>query len=184
MSIQRCVSFCNEELTNHDLILCEAYIEGAIAEIIVGTCNSTLVDPSNGVEVLAEIAAGRAKLIRNVRVEIPLAAPALNDSPVGGGSQIASTYDRTITIFDANSTAANVIFWNNVKRLRAGYIIVKEYGANRITFIDPRNGVGIKFTGSRVIPGVKTEFQRFELIGAWSQYDESAILPAPAGVFS
>jgi len=184
MSIERCVNLCGEELTDHTLILCEAYIEGAVAEIVVGACGSTLVDPSNGVEVLAEIAAGRAKLIRNVRVDVPLASPALNDSPVGGGSQIASTYDRTINIFDANVTPANVTFWNRIKRLRAGYIIIKEFGANRITFIDPRNGVGIKFTGSKVIPVAKTEFQRFELIGTWSQFDESDILPTPAGVFS
>jgi len=179
-----CVSYCSSELLEHELINCEAYVEGASSAIVIGSCASDLVDPSDGTAVLAEIAAGRARLINNVRVDIPLPSAVLADSPVGGGAQIPTTYDRTINLFDANVTTENVDFYNQVKNDRIGYIIVKEFGANRVTFISPTNGLGIKFSGGRIIPATKTEFQRFELIGAWSEKDDAGIFPTPAGVFS
>ena len=179
-----CISYCSAELLDHELINCEAYVEGASSAIVIGSCSSDITDPSDGVAILAEIAAGRARLINNVRVDLPLPSPLLTDSPVGGGSQIATTYDRTINLFDANVTADNVDFYNQVKNDRIGYIIIKEYGADRVTFISPTNGAGIKFTGGRVIPVAKTEFQSFQLIGAWSEKNDGGIFPTPAGVFS
>jgi hypothetical protein len=179
-----CISYCSSELLDHELINCEAYVEGAAPAIVIGSCSSDLTDPSDGVAILAEIAAGRARLINNVRVDIPLPSAIFADSPVGGGSQIPTTYDRTINLFDANVTADNVDFYNQIKNDRIGYIIVKEYGADRVTFISPTNGLGIKFSGGRIIPATKTEFQRFELVGAWSEKDDAGIFPTPAGVFS
>ena len=179
-----CISFCSVDLPEHELIDCEAYVEGAASAVVIGLCSSTLTNPSNGEEVLAEIAAGNARLISNVRVDLPLPSAVLADSPVGGGAQIATTYDRTINIFDANVTADNITFYNLLKSTRVAWIIVKEFGADRITWIRPLNGLGIKFTGGRTIAAVKTEFQSFQLTGAWSEQDDADIYATPAGVFS
>ncbi|MFI5404911.1 MAG: hypothetical protein ACHQ1D_00210 [Nitrososphaerales archaeon] len=179
-----CINYNCDDLEPHTLNEdCGDNLLGGLSDAVLLDCNTNLVDPTNGTQVLAEIAAGRAWIVRNIKVGIPLGSPVQIDALKACGTQTLVTYNRTGTWVDGNVNQFNIeTFYNSVFRGRSfGGMILKECGNPnaKITFIDAE----ITFTGDRVIPDNNNELQRFEGTFSWKSKDLPRQLNEPVGVF-
>lgn len=176
-----CVSFCDVDLLDHNLVSCGEYKLGGVSAILIGACGTTLVDPSDPVEVAALIAAGDAKLIQDIRFALPAGSPITVDSPIGCGVPIRINEDRTATLFDANVTDENSLFWNDVNNRRIGWIMAYMCDSFKIVWIDPAQG--IVTSAQFIIPEQNNELQRYEVTFSWRSKYIPAQLDAPGGIF-
>lgn len=176
-----CTSYCDDDLLPHGLVNCDVYSLGGSPAMIVGACGTTLVDPSDADEINALIEAGTATLINNVRVSLPAGAPVLLDSPVGCGSQIRVNEDRTLTLFDANVTDENVLFFDDLNNRKLAWALIYLCDSNKVVYINPTAGItsSIQF----VIPEQNNEFQRFEGTLSWRDKSIPKQYDAPTGIF-
>jgi hypothetical protein len=104
-----CVSYCDTSLLEHDLVLCNEYKLGGVSAIIVGSCGTELVDPSDNVEVEALLNAGTARMISDIRFALPAGSPITVDSPIGCGTSIRINEDRTATSSGTMLTTAEYL---------------------------------------------------------------------------
>jgi hypothetical protein len=176
-----CVSFCDSELLDHNLVNCGEYKLGGVSAILIGACGTTLVDPSDAVEVAALITAGTAKLIEDIRFALPAGSPITVDSPIGCGSPIRINEDRTATLYDANVTDENSLFWNDVNNRKVAWIMAYLCDSGKIVWIDP--AAGIVTSAQFIIPEQNNELQRYEVTFSWRSKSIPAQLDAPAGIF-
>ena len=177
-----CIDYnCSDPLGLHLLNDCGDELQGGVKHAIILECDTTLTDPSNGTEVLAEIAAGRATLVKNVKIGMPAASPIKISSNVACSTDKLVTYDRTLTWVDGNVNDNNITeFYNNLLAGQSkGGLIIYECGADQVTWIDDE----VRFTGSRIIPDSDNEFQRFEATVEWRNKLDSMIYTTPTGVF-
>lgn len=177
-----CASYCDTGLEPHDLVICGEYKLGGIPAIIIGSCASVLVDPSDGEEVLAALAAGTAVLVEDIRFALPAGSPIEVDSPVGCGVSLRINEDRTATMYDANVTDQNNAFYNLLNQQRVGYIMAYSCDSGKVIYINPP--VGITTSANFIIPEQNNELQRYEITFSWRQKEIPSQFTAPAGVFS
>ncbi len=183
-----CINYnCTDDIGNHVPNTCGEELLGGSSQIILLECNSQLTDPSNGTQIAAEIAAGRANLLTNVKMSIAKPSPVEIDSNVACGSSVLVTYDRTGTIIDGNVNANNINFYNTVfgGRRFGGMILylcgTEEANAGaKVEWID----ASITFTGGKVLPDMSNAFQRFEGDFKWRKKDGNMIYSKPVGIFS
>lgn len=177
-----CINYnCNDPLGLHLLNDCGDELQGGVKHAIILECDTQLTDPSNAVQVQAEIDAGRATLVKNIKVGMPAASPVKIASNVACSTDKLVTYDRTLTWMDGNINDNNITeFYNNLLAGQSkGGLIIYECGADQVTWIDDE----VRFTGSRIIPDSDNEFQRFECTVEWRNKYDSTIYSAPAGIF-
>lgn len=182
-----CLNYeCNEELEDHLPNECSEIVLGGSKDAIFLECNHQLTDPSSASQINAEIAAGRAKLVREVKIGFDAPSPVNIDSPTGTGPQILINYDRTGTILDANVNENNVDFYNTVfaGRKFGGLILhntstVDTDLGEKVWFIDAQ----ITFTGGPILPNVDNDYQRFEGTYAWRKLTSATLHDAPTGIF-
>ena len=179
-----CIDYNCTDLLDHVKNDCEEERQGGSDQIIILDCDHQLTDPSNASEVQAEISAGRAKLVQNVKVGFDKPSAVTVDSNIACRTPKVVNYDRAGTIMDGNVNQYNNDFYDAITNGRAvGGIIIYECGdpANpKVSWIDD----AVEVQGGRVFPNTDTEFQRYELDFAWRSLGEPAIYDAPAGIFS
>lgn len=178
-----CIDYNCTDLEDHVKNDCEEEFQGGSDQLVILDCDHQVTDPSNGTEILVEIAAGRAKLIQNVKLGLDLPTPVTVDSNISGRTPKVVNYDRTGTLMDGNVNQFNNEFYDALNNGRAiGGIIILESGAGstKVTWINK----AVQFQGGRVFPNVDTEFQRYEETFSWRSLTEPVIADAPAGVFS
>lgn len=182
-----CVNYgCDETLGTYNESECGQDLVGGSNAALFLECNHQLTDPSDTAAVQAEIDAGRATLVTRASFSIEAASPVTSESIVPCEPSSVSTYNRTIIYKNPNVNATNVDFHKTIfKGRRFGGIIIYECGTvgsingAQVTWID----AVVTFTGSRILPGVTTEKQRFEGVGSWISQVDADIYAAPAGIF-
>ena len=176
-----CISYdCTDDLGNHLLNTCGVESLGGLKDIIILECNHTLTDPSDGTEVLAEIAAGTATLIKNVKIGVPAASPIKSAALIACSSDTVRNYDRTLNWVDGNMNENNIQLYNNLLGGQVkGGAILHGCGTDEVTWINSP----ISFEGSRVIPDTDDDAQHFAITGMWKEVTEGSIYSTPVGVF-
>ena len=182
-----CVNYNCDPLGDHEISIldCGAAIPGGISSLVILDCSHQLTDPSDGTQINAEIAAGRAWLVENVKVGMDAPSAVTQDPTTSCGGERIATYDRTLTIEDYNVSAGNNEFYSTVFGGRSfGGAILAECGDDEldpvVTFINKE----ITAEGGRIVPNTVDESQRFEGTFKWKSRTLPAIAPAPTGVFS
>lgn len=183
-----CINYnCDDALGTYNEAECGEELVGGASKALFLECNHQLTDPSNEVQVAAEIAAGRAKLITGASFSIEPPSPVTQESIVPCRPASVSTYNRTGVYKNPNVTPNNVEFHKPIfKGRKFGGIVLYECGTEgsvngaQVTWI---NAV-VTFTGGRILPGTTTEKQRFEGQFAWISQVDADIYAAPPGVFA
>jgi len=172
---------CSDPLGLHLLNDCGDELQGGVKDAIILECDTLLTDPSSASEIAAEIAAGRATLVKNIKIGMPAASPVNIASNVACSTDKLVTYDRTLTWMDGNINDNNITeFYNNLLAGQSkGGLIIHECGADQVTWINDE----VRMTGSRIIPDSDNEFQRFECTVTWRNKYDSSIYTTPVGTF-
>lgn len=178
---------CDESLGTYNEAQCGEELVGGSNAALFLECNHQLTDPSSASQVAAEIAARRATLITGGSFSIEPATPVSQESIVPCRPASVSTYNRTGVYKNPNVNAVNVAFHKPIfKGRKFGGIVLYECGTEdaingaQVTWIDSV----VTFTGSRILPGVTTEKQRFEGVYSWISQTDADIYAAPAGIFA
>lgn len=172
-------------LPDHQQVACNDYSNGGISAIGVLECDyaTNITDFSNASQWTAAIAAGRAKILKSIKGEIPDAAPANIDNPVGcGAQQIMIGQDTTLNWTDANVLAGNDDFYAKLN-LRRVYLVAFfcEEGQIRVSS-DPAT---VSARGV-MVPGDNRQIQMYNISASFfSKTGEIpfALYTAPAGIF-
>lgn len=176
------MSYCIEEIPDHEVILCQQYLNGGIDSIAFINPDQDVFDYETGSEWTTRKDAGSIKFINEIKGEFPDATINKVDNPVGcGATQIPAGMDFTFTFTDANSTATNDTFWKqaNGKKFKIAW---RECENGIIKVIE--EFVTVNATPARV-PGNNKELQMYNIVLEWSgdndsgptRYDE------PTGIF-
>ena len=178
-----CIDYNCSDLEDHVKNDCEDERQGGSDQMIILDCDHQLTDPSSAAEINAEIAAGRAKLVQNIKLGWDVPTAVTVDSNIAGRTPKVVNYDRTGQIMDGNVNQFTNTFWDSLNNGRAvGGMIVYESGngGDKVTWID----AAIQFQGGRTLPNTDTEFQRYEETFTWRSLTEPAIYDSPTGIFS
>lgn len=182
-----CINYnCEDLLGDHTLNSCgEEYLGGIDAAVFLD-CGHQLTNPSNGTQIAAEIAAGRATLVKNIKVGMPKASPVEIESNVACSTPKLVTQERALTYIDGNVNSANTSFYNNLSSGRSfGGMILHLCGTSeadageKVLWVDAE----CRFTGSLVVPETNNEFMRFEGDIKWRKKDNPLPYHNPVGIF-
>ena len=186
MSLNNCINFnCDDPLGEYVENNCGYTLPGGSNAGIFLECDSTLTDASDGVAILAEIAAGRATLITGANFTIEAPQPVIIPSKLACKPDSVSTYTRTSLYYNPNVSIENSVFHSTMfKGRKFGGLILYECGANnagfnQVTWIDSQ----IIVTGGRILPGTNKEEQRYEGTISWESLTEPILAVTPTGVF-
>jgi hypothetical protein len=181
-----CLNYdCNDPIGIHLPNTCGEELLGGGSGLLLLECDNQLVDPSNASQIQAEIAAGRAHLVKNVKIGIEAPSPVEIDSNVAGGTTKLVTYDRTLTLIDGNVSNNNISFYDSVfgGRVFGGAIIylvgTEESSQTLVYYVDD----AINFTGGLTIPNNDNEFMTFNGNGKWRKKTMGTLINAPVGIF-
>jgi len=183
---KNCLSYdCNDPLGTHLPNDCGEELLGGGSGILLLECNHQLTSASSAAQISAEIAAGRAKLLLNLKIGIDAPTPIEVDSNVSGGTTKLVNYDRTLTLIDGNVSSNNVNFYDGVfgGRVFGGAILylvgTEESSTTLVTWID----AAINFTGGLTIPNNTNEFMTFNGVAKWRSKNMPSLATAPVGIF-
>ncbi len=179
-----CVNYnCEDQLGDHLLNDCGEELQGGIESVIFLECDNQLTDPSDAVEVQAELDAGRATLVKNVKLSLDAPTPVKIASNVACAPDKIVRYDRTGSYVDGNVNDNNVDFYNEVFSGRSfGGLILHECETDKVTWIDEE----IIVEGGRIIPDNNGEFQTFTGVFNFQTKPDQVdgnIFNEPAGIF-
>lgn len=168
---------------NTTLDNCSTFRTGGTSSFVILDCDHQITDPTDGTQINAEIAAGRAWLIENVKVGFPGGTPVTVDPVTSCGTTRVVKNTYTMSIFDAKVDATNNDFWNVLANGRvAGGLIANICPTDGLSDIALYIDAEVSFQGSLVSEDVNTGLIRFELTATWSSvgYD---VITAPTGVW-
>jgi hypothetical protein len=178
-----CVGYNCSDFEEFLLNDCSEELLGGQDQAVLIKCGTIISDPSDGTEILAQIALGNAVLIQNVKVGIDAPSPIEVDSNIALRSSKVVNYDRTATWMDGNVNNNNVnTFYPSILNGAAiGGAIIYENGndTKAVTFINEP----IQMVGGRILPADNNEFQRFEATLKWKSLTDPTRHAAPSGVF-
>lgn len=176
-----CVNYNCAALPSYASNDCNDKLQGGISAIIILECDHTITDPSNATQINADLTSGKARLVEPVQVGIEAASAVEVPSGVSGEEDVVATYERSMSITDPNINDTSIDFYNEILTGRAlGGVILYEREEGKVTWIDS----AVSFKGSRIIPNVVTDIQRFEATMTWKSMAEGLRYTAPAGIFS
>lgn len=182
-----CVTYNCDALVDHEVSAesCLGPRNGGSSQIIFFDCDAVPVDPSDGTEVLALIAANTAFLVENVKVGLDAPSPITIPSTTSCGTERTINLDYSGTIEDFTVTEVNVAdFWGPLAKGRTMgglmlYLCEQDGYTNKIVWIDAE----ITVAGGLVLPNTNEEAIRFELTYAFRKNGPVQYLDAPLGVF-
>lgn len=181
-----CIDYgCGDPLDDYNQNICNEKVLGGLGAMIVLFCNHTITDPSNGTQILANITAGRAKLISGMMATIEAPTPIQIDPYVPCQTQDTINYDRTGTYKNGNVSSNNDEFHNTLFAGKpfGGLILYNcssdSSGNNWVDWITS----AVKFNGGKIIPANDNEAQRYEGTFAWREINGPVRYAAPTGVF-
>lgn len=179
-----CVNYNCDDFPDFELnVNCKKGYPGGANKLVLFDCDHQVTDFENGTQILAEIAAGRAVLIENLKIRVNKGSPVTVESPVDCAPDVVTDYTRTGSVFDSNISATNDTGWETLLSGRTvGALLFYNCGEGddaRSTLIDAE----ISFSGDKVFPGAN-EFQRYEIDFTWKGlYTMAKTINTPVGVF-
>ncbi len=180
-----CVDYnCFDELGEYHENNCSDEFIGDFSAGVLLYCNHQLVDPSNGQQVLAEITAGRAKLITGALFDIDEPQPQQVDSIVPCRPKTITEIQRSGDYKNPNVNAENDDFHDVLMSGKVfGGLIMYECTSNtngiaQCKFID----AALSFSGG-LGAKVKTK-QSYSGKINWSSMKNPKTIATPAGVFN
>lgn len=176
--------YCQTSLQPHEQVQCSDYNPGGITQMIVFSPDNTVTDFTDAAQIQAAIDTNQAWQFRDIQADIPAPSPKTINNPV---TNVPSTtgYDRTVNVFDWNTTANNVDLYDLLNRYTTTDVLLYEIlndGVGRVTHIN-EDQFGIQFDINRTVPLDNATFQQFEGTLAWSKFDQPAIIDAAPGIF-
>ena len=154
-------------------------------ENIVTDADTNVLDPDK-INALLNASPATAKQVTGPNMRLTLNAPSAVETDTFqpcGPQTLPTTYDRTLTIEDANVNQGRVNFYNSINAVTGfviGAMLVYECGADRYTLVEP--STSIQFVGGRTSPSNDGENQRFELEARWRARGDAEIFPYAAGI--
>lgn len=181
-----CIDYCNDDpLGSFEVLGCGTDPLGGFSAAVLFECLHDTTDYTNGSQVLADIAAGKAHLIERASFEIPAASAVTQDSLVPCEGTRVVNYDRTVNYVNPNVTPANVLTHDQVFSGRKfGALLLFNCATEGETEYCTLITTPLTATGSFIGPRTNTEFQRFEGTFAYRSKKTPARVLAPAGVFN
>lgn len=158
---------------------CGVFLKGGISDFILLNCDHEITDPSDDIQIQAELDAGRATLVSGVR--IGLDAPSANtiDSLIACAPDPVLNYDRTATIVDG-SVCENIDFLNDLSDGRLfGGIIFRLCDECKVLWVD----AAVSFAGGVIVPDNNTEAVRYEGTVSWKDTRNPKFYTEPIGIF-
>lgn len=181
-----CYSYnCDDVLGDHTLNACEDEIQGGFRDIIIFECNHQLSpsDVSNGTAVNAEIEAGRATLIKNVKVGSSAPSPTTVSSNIANTPDKVVKYTKEFTLVDGNVNSDNMSFYNLLGSGRSfGAIMLHNADEQIVLFYNS----DLRGSGGLVEPDNDGEYMRFEYSFTLDSKKDAAnpvFATEPSGVF-
>jgi hypothetical protein len=181
-----CLNYdCTTSIGTHSENRCGEELLGGASGLLLLECNHQLTSASSVSQINAEIAAGRAHLLRSVKIGVEAPSAVEIDSNVSGGSTKLVTYNRTLTLIDGNVSSANVSFYDGVfgGRQFGGAILylvgTEESTSTLVYYID----AAISFTGGLVIPNDQNSYMTFTGTAKWKKKTMPTLATAPVGIF-
>lgn len=164
---------------------CGATKIGGHAKAILMKCGQTiaadLTDAAAlGTEIAAKIAAGNAKLIEDILVQMPAPSAVTGTSYIANTTEQPITYDRTITWADQNVTDSTVQFYNSINGATGyklgGMLLLNEDGTSCIWVDGALTGTGglVDENGANM---------RFEFTFGYRKKTDPRITAVPDNVF-
>lgn len=182
-----CIDYdCSGSIGTQTLNSCGEEIPGGLSGGILFECNSAIIDYSNASQINAEIAAGRAKIFKNIKASIPAPSPITTESKVAGARPKVSNYDRTLTLIDANVNINNVDVYNSVNAGKVFGSALFYLNGSKDTAQGAKAiliNTQITFTGGLLIPDNDGDTLHFESTGAFRGKKVVTMVNAPVGIF-
>lgn len=182
-----CIDYCNDDpLGAIEVLGCGSDPLGGQSAGVIFECLHDTTDYSNGAQVLADIAAGKAHLVERCSFEIPAASAVTQDSLVPCESSRVVNYDRTANYVNPNVTAVNVATHDQIFSGRKFGALLLWNCASADTDQEKCLLITTPVTaqGSLIAPRTNTEFLRFEGTFNWRTKSNPQWINAPAGVFN
>lgn len=183
-----CLNYdCNDPLGTHLPNDCGEELLAGASGMVLLECNHQLTSASSASQINTEIAAGRARLLLNLKVGVDAPSPIEIESNVSGGTTKLVTYDRTLNLIDGNVSSNNISFYDGVfgGRVFGGailYLVGTEESdlGTQVYFINS----AINFTGGLTIPSNNNEFMTFNGVAKWRGKTMGTLVTAPVGIFT
>lgn len=174
---------CQNVLGDHTLNDCENEVPSGFVNLILLNCDHQLTDASNGTLVNAEITAGRATLIRNIKAGVPAASANTVASNIANAPDKVARYALEVSVMDGNINDANMTFYNTLfSGTSFGGLILHNEEESVVLFYNNE----LRGQGSLVAPDNNGEFMRYEYTLSMN-LRKDAVLPEysdePSGVF-
>lgn len=181
-----CINYeCDDVLGLHTLNTCGEELLAGGSGMVLLECNHQLTDASNATQILAEIAAGRATLLDNVKIGLDEPSPIQVDSNIVGSTQTLISYNRSGTMTDSNVSDLNRAFYDKVyggRQFGGAIIYIKgteESAQTLVTWID----APLRFTGGLPIQNNNDQIMVFNGKFTWRMKDMPTLPNAPVGIF-
>lgn len=176
------MSYCNNPIGDYvNAGECGESFAGGMRHALVFV-NELPDDPSDGAEIEVMIAAGTAKLIKDIKVGISAPSEVTSTSYIACVSDPVIIYERELTWADGKVSPENVAFYNTLNSAsgnKAAGLLLYECDAERATFIDQP----VVFSGGRISPDNNDDAQRFEFTLRYRSKVDAQIVDAPANIF-
>lgn len=183
-----CLNYdCNDPLGTHVPNDCGEELLAGVSGMVLLECNTQLTSASSASQINAEISAGRARLLLNLKVGIDAPSPIEIESNVAGGTTKLVTYDRTLNLIDGNVSSSNISFYDGVFGGRVfGGAILYLVGTEESTVGEQVYYINsaINFTGGLTIPNNNNEFMTFNGVAKWRGKTMGTLVTAPVGIFT
>lgn len=165
-----CASYNCQSLTTWESTLdnCATYRAGGSSSIIILACNHQITDPTDLVAVGAEIAAGRAWRMENVKVGFSPGSPETVASVTSCGTErvIKNTYSATIfasQVSEENSTFINALTSGYVTGGLMFGVCPTDGLTDMLIYVDAE----ISYQGGLVLPDTNSDVIRYEMTANW-----------------
>jgi hypothetical protein len=188
MATSTCLDYClDDPMSEYEVVSCPGFSNGGIPAFIVLECGHQITDPSNGTQVLAEIAAGRAHLVEGEGVSLSINDPSPvtrdSSSPCNTTPKL-TTYDRTGDYLNDNISTTNDTFHEKLfdGRRFGGLIALRcsgESASDFVLFVDAT----ITFRGGLIVGAKLNDGARYKGQMVWQSIASPIQYAAPSGVF-
>ena len=165
---------------------CGKEFVGGGSQMVIFDCASQLTDPTDGVEVAAEIAADRAWLFTGISISIEAPSAQEQESNVPCRPKSVTTYDWSGTYENRNVNATNDLLHDILfSGKKFGGILIYECQSNKDGYPQSKwiNEV-IVAKGGLVFPAKTTEFQAYKGTFAWQSLQSPKTVITPTGIFN
>lgn len=163
---------------------CATYRAGGIPSIILLACDHQITDPQSLAQVEAEIAAGRAWRVENIKGGLTPQTPETVAPVTSCGTERVVNNVYQLSIFDSKVSQLNAEFWGT---LSAGYVlggmIMGICSTSGLTDLMIYADAEVSVQGGVVSPDTNADVLRFEMTATF-KLQQVEVLDDDEGVFA